>query len=220
MTAGMPSTHAHHPPHHAAQALVELCAGILPVWERQLAASRAQAEVAVGQMLKAFADIGPHIDMAERQSRQISDALSPSDGGIVGLADACEARLSPLIADASLPASSRDAVNQVLAMVRNAVHALQSISQPFEHETQMVAQQVEHMYTGFQYQDRINQMMALLEADMARLRSALTNPAAEVPQIDRWMAQLESQYAMAEQRDNHMEARARESGGPKEAEFF
>jgi hypothetical protein len=84
----------------------------------------------------------------------------------------------------------------------------------------MVAQQVEHMYTGFQYQDRINQMMALLEADMARLRSALTSTAAEVPQIDRWMAQLESQYAMAEQRDNHMEARTRESGGPKEAEFF
>jgi hypothetical protein len=216
----MPSTHAITPPKDAAQALVALCAGILPVWERQLAASRAQSEVAVGQMLKAFADIGPHIDMAERQSRQISDALSPNDGGIVGLVAACEARLSPLLQDASLPAASRDAISQVLAMVRSAVHALQSISQPFAHETQMVAQQVEHMYTGFQYQDRISQMMALLEADMARLRSALNNPTGEVPQIDLWMAQLESQYAMAEQRDNHVQARTNGPGGPKEAEFF
>ena len=51
-------------------------------------------------------------------------------------------------------------------MVHKAVTALENIAKPFHHETQMVAAQVERMYIGFQYQDRISQMMALLADDM------------------------------------------------------
>lgn len=186
-----------------ARSLVELCAGVLPVWERQLASSRAQSETAVSEMLQAFADIGPHIDMAERQSHQITDALSQADGGITGLAQACEAVLSPLLHDSKLPAGGTQAIAQVLDMVRSAVLALENISKPFTRETQLVAQQVERMYVGFQYQDRISQMMALLEGDIARLREAMEGRSAEPLDLAAWLERLESQYAMAEQRHNH-----------------
>jgi ABC-type transporter Mla subunit MlaD len=216
----MPNNHAKEPSAQAAQAIVSLCAGVLPVWERHLSASRAQSETAVTQMLQAFSDIGPHINMAERQSQQISDALTRTDGGVTGLVTACEARLTPLIADPSIPAQGREAMEQVLQMVRSAVSALQSISQPFAHETQMVAEQVERMYTGFQYQDRISQMMALLEGDMARLQQVVDGRLPDVPQIENWMVQLESQYAMAEQRDSHAGSGGADPAGPKETEFF
>ena len=180
-----------------------LCAGVLPVWARHLATSRAQSEVAVTEMLKAFADIGPHINMAERQSQQITDALSQKNGEVTGLAQACEKALAPLLQDAALPPGGSDAIAQVLGLVRNAVQALENIAKPFTHETQMVAQQVERMYIGFQYQDRISQMMALLESDIAKLQAAFSSGGANAPQLATWLAQLESQYAMAEQRTDH-----------------
>jgi methyl-accepting chemotaxis protein len=87
------------------------------------------------------------------------------------------------------------------------VGALEQIAKPFQHETQMVAQQVERMYIGFQFQDRISQMMALLESDMVRLQEALVVHDAAVPELKEWLTQLESRYAMAEQREDHLDAK-------------
>lgn len=204
-----------------AAALVALCAGLLPVWGRHLATSRQQSETAVTQMLKAFADIGPHIDMAERQSQQINDALAQPGGGVAGLVQACEQALGPLLQDTNMSVASKLAVENVLTMVRRSVGALEQIAKPFQHETQMVAVQVERMHMGFQYQDRISQMMALLESDMARLQQALATHDGAVPDLPTWLSQLESQYAMAEQRENHqVGADDAPDAGNNETTFF
>lgn len=203
-----------------AQALVNLCAGVLPVWARQLATSRAQSEVAVSQMLQAFADIGPHLDMAERQSVQINDALNQADDGVTGLARACDKALSPLLADPQLSPQARAAITHVLELVGSTVSALEDITKPFAQETKLVAEQVERMYLGFQYQDRISQMMALLEADIARLQQALDGGPADVLDLEGWLARLESQYAMSEQRDSHPATQTGGSDDNKETTFF
>ena len=111
------------------------------------------------------------------------------------------------------------AMAQVLQMVRAAVSALQSFPPAFAQESQIFAEQVERMYTGFQYQDRISQMMALLEGDMARLQQVLDGRLSDVPQIEHWMAALESKYAMAEQRDTHAGTRGSEAAGSTETDF-
>jgi len=203
----------------SAQALAGLCAGVLPIWARHLALSRSQSEVAVTEMLQAFSDIGPHINRAERQSEQITEALSQSDGGVTGLTQACERALGPLLQDTQLPASHTAAIGQVLEMVRQAVRALEEITKPFTHETQMVAAQVERMYVGFQYQDRISQMMALLEGDIGRLQEAFASRGASTPDLAEWVARLESQYAMAEQRDDHQGGPVGNAAG-EETTFF
>jgi hypothetical protein len=204
------------------QELVALCAGVLPIWARQLATSRAQSEVAVTEMLQAFADIGPHINRAERQSMQITEALSQSDGGVTGLALACERVLSPIMDAPDLTDSERGALQQVLDMVGKAVDALEEIAKPFTHETQMVAAQVERMYVGFQYQDRISQMMVLLEGDIARLQAALDTDVTPAPSLVAWLEHLESQYAMAEQRKVHKNTgdSAADAGDSNETTFF
>jgi ABC-type transporter Mla subunit MlaD len=211
-------------PFHAqpGQELVALCAGVLPIWARHLATSRAQSEVAVTEMLQAFADIGPHINRAERQSMQITEALSQSDGGVTGLALACERVLHPIMDAPDLTDSERGALQQVLDMVGKAVDALEEITKPFTHETQMVAAQVERMYVGFQYQDRISQMMALLEGDIARLQAALDTDVTPAPSLVAWLEHLESQYAMAEQRKVHQNTgdNAADAGDSNETTFF
>ena len=185
------------------QALVRLCSAVLPVWGRQLVTSRSQSEAAVAEMLGAFAEIGPHLDMAARQSRQVTAALAQGDGGITQLAQACENELAPVLE--RLDPSAAQAVRRVIAMIHQSVDALEQIAKPFVHETEMVSQQVERMYIGFQYQDRISQMMSLLHEDIERLQAVLEQPGAETAALAQhdWLARLESQYAMAEQRASH-----------------
>jgi hypothetical protein len=203
----------------APQAFVELCLGVLPVWTRQLESSRAQSELAVTQMMQAFADIGPHINLAESQSQKIIEAINLADGGATGLVHACERTLEPHIADTQLPAEARQSMQQALDMVRQAVSALQIIAEPINRETRQVADHVERMYEGFQYQDRISQMMALLEADMARLQQAAT-ASEPLPELQAWLSQLESQYAMSEQRQTHNGGDGSGADDSKETTFF
>jgi methyl-accepting chemotaxis protein len=202
----MPSSFENATAEQAARTLVKLCSGVLPVWARQLAASRAQSELAVSEMMQAFASIGPHLQSAQRQSLEITDALSHDDGKIIGLAQICAQTLAPLRQHAQLPEGGAKAIDTVIELVSNAIAAIESINRPFSQETQVVAEQVERMYIGFQYQDRISQMIALLEGDIARLQQALDGPSGDVPELQAWLDGLESQYAMAEQRQNHLGA--------------
>jgi uncharacterized protein YukE len=169
-------------------------------------------------MLAAFADIGPHLDMAERQSRQISAALAHGDGGITQLAQACDAVLQPVLSGCS--AQAGQAIAQVMTMIHTCVDALEQIAKPFEHETQMVSQQVERMYKGFQYQDRISQMMTLLHEDIERLQLAMVQPDTAVS-AEQWLARLESTYVMTEQRQQHKNVTGSpDLGGEEETTFF
>jgi uncharacterized protein YukE len=199
------------------QDLVNLSSHVLPVWARQLASSRSQSEVAVAEMLAAFADIGPHLDMAERQSRQISAALAQGEGGVTQLAQACDNVLQPVL-DGCTPQAAQ-AIAQVMTMIHTCVDALEKIAKPFEHETQMVSQQVERMYKGFQYQDRISQMMTLLHEDIERLHLAMVQPDTAVSP-EQWLARLESTYVMTEQHQQHHSAGAAASGNDEETTFF
>ena len=204
----------------AAHTLVELCSGVLPVWARHLAASRAQSETAVSEMMQAFAALSPHLQSAQMQSQQITAALSPVDGTVIGLEQACAQALAPLRVHADLPADGAAAIDAALALVREAVHAIEQINRPFSHETEAVAAQVERMYIGFQYQDRISQMIALLESDMARLQDAVAGRAPDTPELQAWLAHLEDQYAMAEQRNNHHGGADSGADADNETTFF
>ncbi|MDT8990108.1 hypothetical protein RQP54_04460 [Curvibacter sp. APW13] len=202
-----------------ARAKVQLCASVIPVWVRHLAESRLQSEQAVSQMLQAFSDIDPHINRAERQALEITQALSQADGGITKLTAACERTLAPVLADPGLSQASAQAIRTALGLVQSAVEALEQIAKPFSHETQMVAAQVERMYIAFQFQDRISQMMALLESDIDRMQHTLQDQSTGVPRSEEWLAQLASQYAMKEQRENHDGARDGAVGN-EETTFF
>jgi len=201
-----------------AQALVALCDRVLPVWARQLASSRSQSEAAVTEMLSAFAEIGPHLELASRQSAQITAALDQcADGSGTPLAAACEKELAPLIARLDAPAAQ--ALQRVMAMVHASVDALALIPRPFAHETRMVSAQVERMYKGFQYQDRISQMMSLLHDDIARLQAAMHADGADLD-ASCWLERLESQYVMSEQHHHHSGAAGHAAADDDETTFF
>lgn len=207
-------------PANAAHSLVELCCGLLPVWARHLATSRSQSETAVSDMMQAFSNITPHVQLAEHQSLQIAEALTQGDPSISGLTQACEQALAPLQNHPQLPAGGAEAIAAVLALVRSAAGTVERLSQPLSYETQLVAEQVERMYIAFQFQDRISQMIALLEADMARLQDALEGRSTETPDVQAWLQRLEAQYAMSDQRHSHAGAPNAAPGADDETTFF
>lgn len=219
-TIGMPTSTDKVAATDAAQALIALCSGVLPVWVRHLAASRAQSETAVSEMMQAFANISPHLHSAQQQSLQITAALSPGDENLVGLAQACENVLAPLRKNAQLPAGGAEAIDAAVGLVRDAVTAIEQINRPFSQETYAVAEQVERMYIGFQYQDRISQMIALLEADIARLQEVVDGRLADTPELQTWLSRLEEQYVMAEQRNSHARDVNAAPGADDELTFF
>lgn len=178
----------------------DLLPALLPVWARQLGAARQQSESAVTEMLGAFTEIGPHLDRAERQSVQITQALAAGSGGVKQLAIACRELLDPHLS--SCTPQAQQAIAQVLDMISATVHALEQIALPFERETQLVSQQVERMYKGFQYQDRISQMMGVVLQDLERLQAALTDPAQRLSAVA-WLERLQATYVMAEQHSQH-----------------
>jgi len=204
-----------------AQSLVDLCAGVLPVWARHLATSRSQSEAAVSEMMAAFASIGPHLGRAQQQSHQIDQVLGRQDGAFADLSQSCEKLLVPLL-DAPLPPDGAASIQAALSLVRNAVESVSQLTLPVSEETCAVAEHVERMYIGFQYQDRISQMIALLEGDIARLQAVLGNSGADVPDLESWMSRLESQYAMSDQRASHNGDASGSEGGDAgdETTFF
>lgn len=194
-----------------------LCTEVLPVWARQLDVARQQAEGAVTEMLGAFAEIGPHLDRAERQSVQISQALAQGSGGVKQLAQACEDELTPVMAGCTPQAQM--ALARVLDMIHHTVDALEQIALPFERETQLVSQQVDRMYRGFQYQDRINQMMGLVLDDIQRLQTALQDPGQRLNPAD-WLQRLQAAYVMAEQHQQHADAPTGAATADDDTTFF
>lgn len=206
----------------SAQALVDLCAGVIPVWARHLANSRTQSEVAVTEMMQAFANIGPHLGRAHQHAQGTERPGGRADGAALSnLAQDCERLLSPLLRT-NLPHDSTQAIQNALALVRDAAEALAQPALPVPLESEAVAHEVERMYIGFQYQDRISQMLALLESDIARLQHVLGGKTTEVPALDDWMQRLESQYAMSEQHSIHGGNPASQpaSSAGEEATFF
>jgi methyl-accepting chemotaxis protein len=171
-------------------------------------------------MMQAFSSITPHVQLAELQSQQIAEALTQGDPSISSLTQACEQVLAPLLQHPELPAGGAQAIASVLGLVRNAAGTIERLSHPLSKETQLVAAQVERMYIAFQYQDRISQMIALLEADMAHLQEVVEGRSADIPDLNQWLARLEAQYAMSDQRQSHAGAQHAAPGADEETTFF
>ena len=192
-------------------ALRSLCEAVIPVWRRHLDTAQDHAELAVSEMLAAFAEIHPALSRQLQVQQQIPHALDVAGGGPATLSGFCAGRLLPLLP--TLDAAGTSAVQECLDAIEGALERVGHITQAAEADALRQLQQAERMLVGLQYQDRISQMMALLAGDMQRLQDTLADPATDIQDVcsKAWLARLESGYAMEAQRHAHHDA-----GGPAE----
>lgn len=171
-----PESTVPHKPHLApeiSQALVALCASVLPEWARQLATAQTQAETARSALLATFSTLETLLNSAESPSPQMTAAPTAPGGDLAQLALACENELAPLLGE--LKPHAVTAIRRVMGLIRQAVEAQAPVAPPHEASL-LLRQQLQRMKADFQDQDRLNQRMVLLQADMARLQAIMAAP--------------------------------------------
>jgi methyl-accepting chemotaxis protein len=66
---------------------------------------------------------------------------------------------------------------------------------------------VENLLFSLQYQDRVSQILAVIDEDMRRFREQVG--AEQLPSPEEWLRQLSTNYTMDDERDNHASARSK-----------
>ena len=97
---------------------------------------------------------------------------------------------------------ARETISSVVASITHTVQDMASSSAQLAADADAAQRQIEQLFVSFQFQDRLNQILSLLQTDMRRLAGLIQAPNTEVADLDaqRWLADLESRYATSEQR--------------------
>jgi hypothetical protein len=100
--------------------------------------------------------------------------------------------------DKSVIEISGAVVEDVLTHVRE----LSGASETMRGQGNGIRLEIEALLNGMQYQDRVNQVIAVVDGDLDRLREAVAGNAG-VPNAAEWLDVLKSKYSCAEHHDSH-----------------
>ena len=91
-----------------------------------------------------------------------------------------------------------------LATLNTAILIASSMTMVMAWAALRMNNELEQVFMGFQFQDRLTQMLDIVGRDMARFADWVqTNPAATQADVAEWLAALERTYTMEEQRTFH-----------------
>lgn len=120
--------------------------------------------------------------------------------------------------DRAVLLKSGTVVKDVLGHVQDLGQAAETMRQQGE----VIRNDVENLIVTLQYQDRVSQMLAVLDRDIGKLITTYEENLA-FPDKDQWMKELETYYTMDDQHFNHAQTRppSKDSGqGESEITFF
>lgn len=120
--------------------------------------------------------------------------------------------------DRAILLKSGNVVKDVLGHVQDLGEAAETMRQQGE----VIRNDVENLIVTLQYQDRVSQMLAVLDRDIGKLITTYEENLA-FPDKDQWMKELETYYTMDDQHFNHAQTRppSKDSGQAEtEITFF
>jgi len=124
--------------------------------------------------------------------------------------------------DAALQSAAAD--GQVIEHSSGLVHAvlghigeLGQGAQGLRDQGRAIRSSIEQLIVGLQFQDRVNQVIGVVDGDLERLHGTVT-AGRTPPAAGQWLDELQSRYTMREQRRVHTDAPA--APGPRQAVFF
>jgi methyl-accepting chemotaxis protein len=128
-------------------------------------------------------------------ARRITDRIAQVTGIMSQTADSAHASADR---DSQAIAHSGALVEDVLGHVR----ALSQSSQDMVTHGRVIRLNIESLIVGLQFQDRVNQVIGVIDADIGRLQDAVDGHQA-LPEVSQWLDTLQRQYTMRDQRHGH-----------------
>jgi methyl-accepting chemotaxis protein len=148
---------------------------------------------------RGFAVIAAEIRRLSHESATTATQITGRMAQIVGIMnDASCAATKAAVDDKDAIAISGDVVQDVLTHVRE----LSAESQAMLGQGNVIRANIEELIVSLQFQDRVNQVISVVDQDMALLRETLASDA-RLPSPDEWLRALQSRYTMREQRRSH-----------------
>lgn len=111
--------------------------------------------------------------------------------------------------------ASRGVVEEVLGHVRG----LGQDADTMRAQGSAIRGEVEQMIVALQFQDRIRQILEVVDNDIARLAQLAADESAPVPAAETWLLELSGKYTMADEHASHAPA-ARRADAADEVTFF
>lgn len=154
---------------------------------------------------ESFAVVAQEVRKLSGQSAEIGVRLSERIDGIhKQVAELRRNSECDDITDKELREAARQSAREVLQQVMAGVGEISSSSNALREISTKVQSNLDQIYSGFQNQDRMSQMLTHICADMLRFKTWLggePDPAAQ--NFGLWLERLESTYTTEEQRATH-----------------
>lgn len=108
---------------------------------------------------------------------------------------------------------------QIVKKVLEHVQSLGDAAEEMRTRGEVIRNDVENLLVTLQYQDRVSQMLDVLDRDIDKFVAILGTGNQNLPDKDQWLSELETYYTMNDQRDQHpSKRRASEQAPPPPAE--
>jgi methyl-accepting chemotaxis protein len=183
--------------------------------QTNLLALNAAIEAArAGEMGRGFAVVADEVrklsGLSEATAKRISERVEAAEVALNGtIGAACRFADN----DTRSIALAEQSIHEVVERFRLGTQGLEQSAHLLQTEGRGIRGEIERLLVDLQFQDRMNQILQHVGADMTKLAGRVSTADEGRIDPDQWMLELERTYATQEQRVNHGAAGAAASGG-------